>query len=340
MSLRVALVCPYSLDQPGGVATHVLGLAAWLRSRGHRPFVVAPGTGPSNDDVHLLGRAVSLPFNGSVAHLGVLPDQAMKARAAIDGADLVHVHEPLTPGVAYAVARSARNTLVVTHHAHFRPGLLGVPLRLRAALLPPRQSIAVSEAAAETARIVTGAAPVVVPNAVEVPIVPPAAKQGDVVLFVGRLNEPRKGYPTFAALADLVPEATFVAIGPGTGGAAQVRELGSLSNGERNRWLEQARVLVAPNRFGESFGIILIEALARGCAVVASDLPAFRAVVDDDAVASFFPPDDLAVASAQLRSRLASPADPVTAWQSARRFSWDVVGPQIEDVYARALAGA
>ena len=108
MSLNVAMVCPYSLDQPGGVATHVLGLAAWLRGRGHRVVVVAPGLGPSSDEVHLLGRAMSLPFNGSVAHLGVLPDQAVKARAALDGADLVHVHEPLTPGVAYAAARAAR----------------------------------------------------------------------------------------------------------------------------------------------------------------------------------------------------------------------------------------
>lgn len=339
MSLTIGLVCPYSLDQPGGVATHVLGLAAWLRGRGHRAFVVAPGEGESTAEVHLLGRAMSLPFNGSVAHLGVRPDQAMKARKALDDADIVHVHEPLTPGVAYAAARSARGRLVVTHHAHYRPGLLALPLRLRSALLPKRVGIAVSNAAAETAQAVTGQRCVVIPNAIEVPSAPRRAPAEDppVVLFLGRLDEPRKGYPTFVELARRVPKARFVAIGPGQGEEGPVELLGRLSVHERDHWLSRAVVLVAPSRFGESFGIVLVEALARGCAIVASDLPAFREVVDNPAVASFFPVDDAAAAEALLRARLAEPSDPTRAWEAARRFSWDAVGPQVERAYAQAL---
>lgn len=339
MSLRVVLVCPYSMDHPGGVATHVLGLAGWLRGRGHRVVVVAPGSGDSTDELHLLGRSMSLPFNGSVAHLGVTPDQAMKARAALDGADVVHVHEPLTPGVAYAAARAARGRLVVTHHAHYRAGLLALPLRLRAALLPPRVTIAVSDAAAQTARAVTGKSATVIPNAVAIPPAPSGPRDGQLVVFLGRLDEPRKGFETFAALAQQMPEARFVAIGPGGGGAAGVERLGPLSDAERDAWLGRASVLVAPNRFGESFGIVLIEALARGCAVVASDLPAFRAVVDDPAVATFFPVGDVGAALAQLRQRFSAPAEPALAWRHARRFSWDVVGPQVETAYALAAAG-
>lgn len=340
MSHTVALVCPYSLDRPGGVATHVTGLAAWLRTRGHRAVVIAPGTGEATDELRLLGRALSLPFNGSVAHLGVTPRQAQQARAALADADVVHVHEPLTPGVAYAAARAARGRLVVTHHAHYRPGLLGLPLRLRAALLPPRVGIAVSRAAATTARAVTGADAAVVPNAVALPPAPSGPREERLVVFLGRLDEPRKGYPTFAALARQVPEARFVAIGPGDGGGGPVEHLGPLSDAERDAWLGRASVLVAPNRFGESFGMVLIEALARGCAVVASDLPAFREVVDDPAVAGFFPVDDVAVAAERLRERLSSPAEPATSWRCAQRFSWDAVGPRLEAAYARATGAS
>ncbi|MFD0867391.1 glycosyltransferase, partial [Tessaracoccus lubricantis] len=169
MTAAIALVCPYSLDRPGGVATHVLGLASWLRDRGHDAFVVAPGTGVPGDGTQLVGPAVGVPFNGSVAQLAVLPAQARRTLTAIADADVVHVHEPLTPGIAFAAARAARGRLVVTHHAHFRPGLFTAPLRLRASLLPLRTSIAVSEAACRTAVAVTGLVPAVIPNAVAVP---------------------------------------------------------------------------------------------------------------------------------------------------------------------------
>ena len=121
--MKIGIVCPYSFDQPGGVGTHVRGLAHWLRSQGHGVLVVAPGTGASKPGEMLVGDSVPMQFNGSTAHLALAPAQVRRAIAALREADVVHVHEPLTPGLGFAAARASR-PLVVTHHAQFAPGLL------------------------------------------------------------------------------------------------------------------------------------------------------------------------------------------------------------------------
>ncbi|AQP47018.1 hypothetical protein BW730_05300 [Tessaracoccus aquimaris] len=337
--MRVALVVPYSLDQPGGVATHALGLARWLRQEGHDATVIAPGTGDADLGVPVirLGGSVALPFNGSVAHLALSPLQARSAIEAVRGFDVVHVHEPLTPGIGYAAARRAES-LVVTHHAAFAASpLVAAALRRRASSLPPRVTLAVSDAAAALVSSVTGASPDVVPNAIALPPPPTGRPAGrPVVAFLGRLNEPRKGYDTFVDIAGRVDGADFVAIGPGGSGAHGVRELGALSDAAVGEWLAAASVLVAPNRFGESFGMVLIEALSRGAAVVASDLPSFRAVADRDDVAAFFPVGDPVTAATLVARRLAAPVDAAVAWGSVARFGWDVVGPRVIDAYRRA----
>jgi phosphatidylinositol alpha-mannosyltransferase len=357
--VRIALVTPYSLDVPGGVGTHVLGLARWLREQGHDAFVVAPGERvvDAGVPVRLLGRATPLPFNGSTARLALSPAQARAARAAAATADVVHVHEPLTPGAAFAAARGGR-PLVVTHHAAFAVGALGPVLRARAALLPrDRVSLAVSEAAAATARAATGVTPEVVPNAIEVPDLSthaaslrssrvaqgaegaPSASSSRVaqgagrplVVFLGR-DEPRKGFPVFAELARSGVDAEFVAVGPTTP-TEGVTVLGAVSDAERARLLSAATVLVAPNLAGESFGLVLVEALAHGAAVLASDLPAFRAVVDDPAVARFFPPGAATAATAGLRELLATPPDPALTRAAAAPYAWDSVGPRVLRAY-------
>jgi phosphatidylinositol alpha-mannosyltransferase len=345
MSLRVALVCPYSLDRPGGVATHVLGLARWLQQEGHRPVVVAPGVLDRDRGVPvtLLGATKEFRFNGSVAQLAVLPAQSRRAADAVAHADVVHVHEPLTPGAAFAAARAARS-LVVTHHASFGTPRAAMLLRLRAALLPDRVTIAVSRAAAVTARAVTDADPVIIPNAITAPPARSApgraAPHRPVVVFVGRLDEPRKGYSLFRRLAGQVPGADFVAIGPGGCGDPRVTELGQLDDDAKSRVLANADVLVAPNRFGESFGMIIVEGLAHGCAVVAADLPAFRDVVDHPRFVSWFPVDDVASARAALLHRLAAPVDPAAAHALVERYTWPSVGPRILAAYRRVAPGA
>ncbi|MFT3886710.1 MAG: glycosyltransferase family 4 protein [Arachnia sp.] len=327
---------PYSLDVPGGVATHALGLARWLRHAGHEPLVVAPGT--RDDDhgvpVRLLGAAASFRFNGSTARLALAPHQTRAAKEAVRDADVVHVHEPLTPGIAFAAARAAVR-LVVTHHASFRPGPLGPVLRARAALLPrTRVSLAVSEAAAATARAATGRAPEIIPNAVDLPPEPAPRSGRPLVLFLGR-DEPRKGFPLFAELAGRGIDADFVAAGP-TRPVPHVAVLGQVSDDERERLLSAATVVVAPNLAGESFGLVLVEALAHGATLVASDLPAFRRVVADPAVVRFFPTGDKTAAEHALRDAVAAPAGPARARASAERFTWDAVGPRVLAAYSLA----
>lgn len=334
--MRIALVTPYSLDVPGGVGTHVLGLARWLRDQGHDPFVVAPGEQPidAGVPVRLLGRATALPFNGSTARLAVSPSRARAARAAVSTADVVHVHEPLTPGAAFAAARAGR-PLVVTHHAAFSVGALAPVLRARAALLPrDRVSLAVSTAAAETARAATGITPQVVPNAIELPDLSTQRSASPMILFLGR-DEPRKGFPVFAELARSGIDADFVAVGPTTP-TRGVTVLGTVPDAERARLLTEATVLVAPNLAGESFGLVLVEALAHGAAVLASDLPAFRAVVDDPAVIRFFPTGNADAASAALQALLDAPPTRDQARAAAAPYGWEAVGPRVVDAYCRA----
>lgn len=353
MTLRVALVCPYSLDVPGGVGTHVLGLARWLAGQGHFPTVIAPGirvpeVGPGVR-VELLGRSTGVPFNGSVANLAVRPGQSRRVVGLIGDADVVHVHEPLTPGIAFAAARAA-DPLVVTHHANFRlPGFLRPLLRARAGRLGTRSSLAVSQEAAATALSVTGTRPVVVPNAIDPPAAP-ARRTGwrgglrPQIGFLGRSDEPRKGFTVFAEVAGLAAvaglDADFVAAGPGSRARGTIRQLGVLTVGERARFLAGTDVLVAPNTSGESFGMVLVEALAAGCDVVASDLPAFTRVLDEAGVGTTFEAGSAAACLRVLRARLAEPVDPVLAHRAASGWSWQIIGPAVLRAYRAAGAMA
>lgn len=353
MTLRVVLVCPYSLDVPGGVGTHVLGLAGWLAEQGNAPTVIAPGTrrpgaGPGVE-VELLGPATGLPFNGSVANLALAPRQSRRAVALLGGADVVHVHEPLTPGVAHAAARAA-SRLVVTHHASFQlPSPLHAALRLRARALGPRVSLAVSPEAAETAVAVTGLLPTIVPNGIELPPAPPPRNRwrGGArprIGFLGRSDEARKGFDVFAALAGLAPraglDAEFVAAGPGRVRDPAVQHLGTLDPEGRARFLAGTDVLVAPNTSGESFGMVLVEALAAGCDVVASDLPAFCRVLAAAGVGETFETGSATAALAVLRGRLGAPAEPAVAHAAAARWSWERVGPQVAGAYGEVVGMA
>lgn len=348
--MHVALVCPYSLDAPGGVATHVMGLAAWLASRRHRVSVIAPGNHdiatPSGVTLHLLGRSRDFHFNGSVAQLAVGRRQAALAVGVARDADVVHVHEPLTPGMAFAVARRC-SPVVMTHHASFDAGpLLTRILRRRAALLRPAASIAVSRAARATARAATGTEPTVIGNGLQLPP-PPAVRDGwrggtrPRIGFLGRLSEPRKGFDTFRAMALQSRasglDAQFVALGPGHVDPGPVHLLGPVDDTTRDHVLRQVDVLVAPNLRGESFGLVLVEALAAGCAVVASDLPGFRDVLEAAGTGNLFPVGDATAALAALQETLAAPPDPLVLHESARRWGWDVLGPLVVDQYDEAM---
>lgn len=350
--MHIALVCPYSLDAPGGVGTHVMGLATWLDAQGHRASIIAPGTQPVSPcggvEIHLMGATRDFRFNGSVAQLALGRRACVEARSIARTADVVHVHEPLTPGIAFAVARGSEN-LVTTHHASFEPGAaVSGLLRLRAAAFRPVSCIAVSPEARRTAIAVTGTSPEIIGNGILVPPAPllqPGWRGGarPRVGFLGRLDEPRKGFAIFREVAQRAlatgQDAEFVALGPGRVSPGPVRLLGAVSDSERTEALHAIDILIAPNLFGESFGLVLVEALAAGCGVLASDLPGFVDVLAQSGTGTTFPVGNATAALAALGSILSTPLDPIALHRSARPWSWELLGPRVHAHHVSANRG-
>lgn len=345
--MNVALVCPYDLTAPGGVQ-HVVGeLARRLPAYGDEARIVAVGTSLPGGAVGV-GKASTVRANGSTVPLTLAPASIPRVRAAVSGAEVVHVHEPLVPLVGWA-ALSARLPTVATFHA--APAAwttaayrLFAPLGRRA--LDDAVLSAVSPVAA--AAIPSSWGPVaVVPNGIDVAAYNPSCDRlVDRVVFVGR-DDPRKGLDVALAAWPSVrsahPEASLVVIGaerPARIPPTQipgVSFVGRVDEETKRRLLETSAVFVAPNLGGESFGIVLLEAMAAGCAVVASDLPAFREVLGG--VGELVPPADpdrLARAVvATLDSRLAERAK--AARVRAESFAWEEVVPSYRRLYEEAL---
>jgi phosphatidylinositol alpha-mannosyltransferase len=300
--VRVAVVCPYDLSAPGGVQDQVVSIVEWLREEGQDAWAVAPGeAGPT--ETHHVGGIVRVPANRSRAPIALDPRVVRRVRSAIRGADVVHIHEPLMPMVSLAALLAGDQPKVATFHAdpaavvrNVYRGAAGVLRRLlrRASVVT-----AVSEtAAAAAARFVTAE---IVPNGVDVGSYRAAETERDpaTVLFLGR-DEPRKGLDVLLQAWPLirarVPAArAFVVGAERSRGPDGVAYLGRVSDDQKRAELAGAAVLCAPNLGGESFGIVLIEAMAAGCAVVASDLPSFRSV-GGDAVVFVEPGDPTALA--------------------------------------------
>jgi len=371
--LRVALVCPYSLSRPGGVQGQVLGLARSLSRRGHEVTVCAP-VDRSEDvptGVRFVdgGRSTSLRANGSVAPVALSPRSALRAAAAVRdlAPDVVHVHEPFAPGLPYALlAGRAPAPLVGTFHRSggsvFYTLLAPVtrPLARRLAL-----RCAVSEAAAATATRALGGRFEVLYNGVEVDRyrgVVPWSTDGPTVLFLGR-HEERKG---LAVLLDAWrqvagegpgggpgPVLWVAGDGPATAGlrarhpeSATVHWLGVLSEEEKERRLVAADVLAAPSLGGESFGLVLVEAMAARTVVVASDIDGYRQAAGGCAVLT--PPGDpvaLAVALAGvLEGRLATTDGDRGEWLAtavARAGGWAMasLATRYEEHYRELVVG-
>lgn len=300
--MRVAVVCPYDLAAPGGVQDQVVSIVEWLRDRGHDAWAVAPGeAGPT--ETHHVGGIVSVPANRSRAPIALDPRVVTRVRAAIREADVIHIHEPLMPVVSLAALVAGDSPKVATFHAD--PGAIVRRVYRGAAPVLRRllRRAAVVTAVSETAAIAVGrfAEAEIVPNAVDVDLyrITDATRDAATVLFIGR-DEPRKGLDVLLQAWPLirarVPAArAFVVGAERSGGPDGVAFLGRVSDEQKRAELAGAAVLCAPNVGGESFGIVLIEAMAAGCAVVASDIPAFRAV-GDDGVAFVEPGDPVALA--------------------------------------------
>ncbi|OBI05209.1 alpha-(1-2)-phosphatidylinositol mannosyltransferase [Mycolicibacter heraklionensis] len=360
--MRIGMVCPYSFDVPGGVQAHVLQLAEVLRARGHYVSVLAPASPDVvlPDYVVSAGRAVAIPYNGSVARLQFSPAAHRKVKKwlATGDFDVLHLHEPNAPSLSMLALNIAEGPIVATFHTSTTKSLT---LSVVQGLLRPMHEkiigrIAVSDLARRWQMEALGSDAVEIPNGVDVAAfatalpLPGYPRAGRTVLFLGRYDEPRKGMAVLlAALPSLVerhPDVEVLIVGRGdedelrrSAGtlASHLRFLGQVDDAEKASALRSADVYCAPNTGGESFGIVLAEAMAAGTAVVASDLDAFRRVLNDGEAGRLVPVDDPAALAAALIEVLdddALRAAYVAAGAEAvRRFDWPVVADQIIRVY-------
>ncbi|HET7571155.1 MAG TPA: glycosyltransferase family 4 protein [Gaiellaceae bacterium] len=343
--MRVGLVCPYSWSVPGGVQRHVEGLAAALGAAGVEAEILAPADLGARGIVRL-GRGVPIPSNGSVQRVALSPGSVVRTARAVRGRgyDVLHLHEPFLPAACLTALLAARVPVVATFHMYRRALLwyaVFAPL-VRAAARRVDAFVAVSPAAAEYARRGTGREPEVVPNGIDhaaLAALEPR-RAGGRILFVGR-DEPRKGLPVLLdAFRRLPGEPRLVLVGPGAAAARgeRVEALGRVPEARLREELARADVLAAPSRGGESFGMVLVEAMAAGLPVVASDIPGYRDVLPAEAGRLVPPgdPDALADALAELlgnatlRERLGAAGSEASA-----RYAWPRVAERVLAIYER-----
>ncbi|MFJ7420386.1 glycosyltransferase family 4 protein [Streptomyces uncialis] len=366
--MRIGIVCPYSWDVPGGVQFHIRDLAEHLIRLGHEVSVLAP----SDDDTPLppyvvsAGRAVPVPYNGSVARLNFGFLSAARVRRWLhDGTfDVIHIHEPAAPSLALLTCWAAQGPIVATFHTS-NPrsrAMIAAYSILQAALEKISARIAVSEYARRTLVEHLGGDAVVIPNGVDVDFFahaePRPEWQGGTIGFIGRIDEPRKGLPVLMkALPRILaerPGTRLLVAGRGDAEEAlaplpaelrsRVEFLGMISDEDKARLLRSVDLYVAPNTGGESFGIILVEAMSAGAPVLAADLDAFAQVLDQGAAGELFANEDaaaLAGAAVRLlgdeerRAELSRHGS-----KHVRRFDWSTVGADILSVYETVTAGA
>ncbi len=365
------MVCPYSLASPGGVQAHVLGLAKGLRDLGHQVEVLAPARVDNSDSplpefVTAAGRAVGVPYNGSVAPLAFGPVAVNRARRWLRDYDfdLLHLHEPTAPSLSLiALALADRPVVATFHFATARSWALAAAHGL---LQPTMEKITARIAVSSLARRVQveylGGDAVEIPNGVDVshfagarPL-PGFPRTGGTVGFVGRFGEPRKGMLVLLAALRTVartwPDLRLLVVGHGDAAAllraagpalaSRIRMLGAVSDEGKAALLASVDVLCVPATGGESFGIVLTEAMAAGTPVVASDLDAFRLVLDGGQAGVLVPVGSPVALSEALDDLLGDPERRAALAAAGRRrvamWDWPVVTRRVLQVYETAVA--
>ncbi|HZL49116.1 MAG TPA: lysylphosphatidylglycerol synthase domain-containing protein [Solirubrobacteraceae bacterium] len=394
--MRIALLSPYSWTYPGGVTRHIEALSAELTALGHDARILAPfdpddalsrrlhrGARPQRLDPPerfvALGRTAGFPANGAISNLVSTPGGVLALRRELraGGYDVLHIHEPVVPLLGWDALRStaAELPLVGTFHTYSENVLtngVGNLLGARRRMNHLHARIAVSEAAAWTARRFYGGRYRIVPNGVDLgaaqvdPLGEPGlhgdpGRHGEPslngsaaplrILFIGQAVE-RKGLPVllraFEALREQVP-ATLTLVGASPDEVAHmmlddrgVHALGKVSESRKLAELARAEVLCAPSLHGESFGMVLTEAFAAATPVLASDIPGYRDVVRDGVEGLLTPPGDALALAEALRSFSLDPAARARMAAAARlraeRFAWPHVAAEVLDCYEQALA--
>ncbi len=369
--MRIGLVCPYTWDVPGGVQEHVRGLADALIDLGHQVSVITPANEDEPvepDYVVSAGRAVPVPYNGSVARLAFGFVSASRVRRWLkDGDfDVVHVHEPAAPSLSLLACWSFDGPIVATvHTAMPRSRVLHITQPILASALEKISGrIAVSEAARTTLVEHLGGDAVLIPNGVSVrrfekadPL-PGWPGEGGALGFLGRIDEPRKGLSilleAFGLLAAQRPGLRLLVAGRGDAEEAleqlapeyrdRVVLLGQVSDEDKVRVYHSVDVFCAPNTGGESFGIVLAEAMAAGAPIVASDLDAFRRVLRGGRAGELFENGSAAGLAEAAARMLDDPARRATLAEAAtlavRDYDWQVVARDVLRVYEAVAPAA
>jgi phosphatidyl-myo-inositol alpha-mannosyltransferase len=368
--MRVGLVCPYAWDTPGGVAAHINDLRTALIHLGHEALILAPAEDEDTlpDYVTSGGKPVSISSNGSVAKVSFGPGPAARVRRWIKESDLdiLHVHEPAGPSLSILSIWVADGPIVATWHsqvASSRRDINAAAPMLRSAFEKIRARIAVSEYARRSLVEYTGGDAVLIPNGVDCSMflgdepLPGHSRGTGTLMFLGRIDEPRKGLQVLLAalprVIELYPDLTVLVAGPGdvesVRGAIdpqvvdRIEFLGLVSERDKARALHSADVYVAPNTGGESFGIILLEAMASGAPVLASDIEAFQRVLDEGRAGAHFRNEDPEDLAQELIELLGDPARRevlrTAGYARAAEFDWATVARRVVAVYESVTPG-
>jgi phosphatidylinositol alpha-mannosyltransferase len=365
---KIGMVCPYGWDTPGGVQIHIKELAEYFIRRGHDVSVIAP-VSDENAVVEpwlvSAGRPLSVPFNGSVARVAFGPVATSRVRQwiASNNFDLLHLHQPEVPSLSLLACWAAEGPMVGTFHTASpkQRTLVAAGPILEPIIEKLTARIAVSEMARTTLREHFQTDAVVIPNGIDLSKYSGAKRREEwasaqSIGFLGRFEEPRKGLEVLLAALPMISKSLpafqlFVA-GPGNPEPilksipsqyrSHITFLGRLTESEKADFLRSVTVYVAPNTGGESFGIILTEAMAAGAAIVASDIPAFAEVLSHGELGTLFATGDVnSLAKAVInvvQNKALTEEITAKALDAAQRYGWESVATEIADVYELALS--
>jgi phosphatidylinositol alpha-mannosyltransferase len=378
--MKIGLVSPYDYDVPGGVGKHISALSRHFRLLGHEVRIIAPGSGEDlvedQQDVYRIGRVTPVPGNGSVARItlsapfGSRLSHRVRDVLNAEQFDVIHVHEPLMPSLPVTVlmSRSASAIKVGTFHA-FRESYYGYyygrPILKRVAnRLHGR--IAVSRSAYEFVSRYFPGTYSIIPNGVDTDIFNAAVEPFDFVadgrptiLFVGRV-EKRKGLAylirAYGEIRQWYPNVRVLVVGrqgrAGRGYVRYVKEhgltgiefVGEVSSADLPRYYRSCDIFCAPSVSGESFGMVLLEAMAMGKPVVATTIGGYRQVVQDGVQGTLVEPRDSSALAAALLKQLDSPALRARLGKQGQlasaRYSWQRISERLLRYYEDVRLGA
>ncbi len=365
--LAIGIVCPYGWDTPGGVQNHVRDLAEFLINAGHRVSVLAPAIDESQLPPYVVnaGKPISIPYNGAVARVLFGPIAFARVRQWIQNGkfDILHLHEPAIPSISLLACWAAEGPMVGTFHAaaKHQKVIYAIGPILEPAIEKLSARIAVSEAARLTLTNHLDTDAVVIANGIYAKRYANGVRRdkwsGNTIGFIGRFEEPRKGlhvlFDALPIVARFAPDVKLFVAGPGDSSEIEksinpelrhrIEFLGKISEAEKADFMSSIAIYVAPNTGGESFGIILAEALAGGACVVASDIPAFDSLLGGGKYGALFASEDSTDLAKTIIDLL---RDEPKRKELARKgkdhaqiFDWDVVAQEIFSIYEMAMVG-